>query len=167
VIPDGNIVFDHGFNIGSGGTLTINANNNPEGRVFVRDGGVSKSGQGSFIGNNMTMYLSEKVDSFQLTGGSGALTWIAPNTGDFDDLALWSDTAVLHNWAGQANVNLEGVFFTPLADVEYSGNGAQTQANAQFVANRLLATGNGSLTIAPTYGRAVKFPIEPESVLIR
>ncbi|MCH8333179.1 Coenzyme F420 hydrogenase/dehydrogenase, beta subunit C-terminal domain [Candidatus Sumerlaeota bacterium] len=83
---------------------------------------------------------------------------MAPEQGDFDDLALWGDSATTHLWAGQADLTLEGVFFTPLAQAEYAGTSGQNQIHAQFVAYRLHARGQGFLVVAPGLGRTVEFP---------
>ena len=101
-----------------------------------------------------------------MAGGSGILRWIAPNQGNFDDLALWGDSPTTHLWAGQAELTLEGAFFTPFATVEYAGTSGQNQVRAQFIANRLHARGNGSLTVAPALGRAIDFK-RSQSALIR
>ena len=103
----------------------------------------------------------------EMAGGAGTLTWVAPDQGDFDDLALWGDSATTHLWAGQADLTLEGVFFTPLAQAEYAGTAGQNQIRAQFVAYRLHARGQGLLAVAPGLGRTVEFPLPPESMLIR
>ena len=80
-----------------------------------------------------------------MAGGTGSLIWIAPDSGDFDDLALWSDSPLTHYWAGQANLIMKGVFFTPLATGEYSGTGGQNQTKAQWIADKLVARGQGIL----------------------
>jgi hypothetical protein len=168
----GNVIFDGGITITASGILAINATTSsptvPATYTPVEpEGKFSKAGDGSFIALNTTVYTSEQVESFSLQGGNGALRWIAPNQGDFDDLALWSDSSVVHSWAGQAELSLEGVFFTPLADVEYAGTAGQNQIAAQFVANRLHARGSGVLRVAPALGRSVEFPVQPTSTLIR
>ena len=65
-----------------------------------------------------------------------------------------------HNLAGQAYLDLEGVFFTPLATVEYSGNGVQHQIEAQFVTRKLRVRGQGVLIVRPSYESAVLIPAD-------
>jgi hypothetical protein len=175
----GNIIFDAGVNVESTGILAINAKSvtpnspaayspvNSQAWVFLRSGQFTKAGQASVVMLNTTAYVSEQVSTFALSGGTGTLIWVSPSQGDFDDLALWSDSPTPHNWAGQANLTLEGVFFTPLATVIYAGTAGQNQTNAQFISNRLHARGQGTLTVSPSYGRAIEFPVAPESTLIR
>ena len=102
----------------------------------------------------------------EMAGGNGKLAWVAPDQGSFDDLALRGDSPTTHLWAGQANLTLEGVFFTPFAQAEYAGTAGQNQVRAQFVAKSLHARGQGTLVVAPEAGRSVDFP-RAESALIR
>ena len=95
------------------------------------------------------------------------MTWIAPDSGDFDDLALWSDGTLPHFWAGQASLVMEGLFFSPLATADYSGTSGQNQTNAQWVADKLVARGQGTLVIAPSPNRGVIFGGTPPTELIR
>lgn len=165
-ITGGNVVFDGDVDIRASGILTIDNTAGPPGWAFLRDGEVKKAGQGTLAIVSTLLYAS-KTSKITMAGGSGGLTWIAPNSGPFDDLALWSDSPIDHKWAGQASLNMQGVFFTPWATAVYSGGAGQNQVNAQFVADKLEASGNGALVVAPAFGRAVEFPVEPQSVLIR
>jgi hypothetical protein len=115
--------------------------------------------------NNTFLYASKDAH-IEMAGGDGALTWVAPNQGDFDDLALWGDSPTTHLWAGQAALTLEGVFFTPFAQAEYAGTSGQNQVKAQFIAHSLHARGQGTLVVSPQYGRAVQFQLN-QSALIR
>lgn len=116
--------------------------------------------------NNATVYLS-KLAALDLAGASiGTLSWAAPNQGEFDDLALWSDSPDSQKFTGQAALTLEGTFFAPLAAVKYVGNGSQSQVRAQFIARSLRAGGNGALVVAPEFGQAVVFPGDPTSEII-
>jgi len=178
IFTGGNVVFDGDVSIQASGTLAVNTTApvptnpstyvaaTPEAWVFLRNGALKKAGQGSLYLHNTTLYVS-KTSTIGLTGGTGEVLWISPNQGDFDDLALWSDSPIRHKFAGQAVLTLEGIFFAPLATIEYTGNGSQKQVRAQFIAHRLHAGGNGALVIAPEFGRAVTFPTNPTTNLIR
>jgi len=172
VFQGGNVVFAGSVDIESSATLAINATPvtfapvGPEAWVFLRSGAFRKAGDAVLIMNN-TMLYATKSAHVKMAGGAGTLTWVAPDQGDFDDLALWGDSATTHLWAGQADLTLEGVFFTPLAQAEYAGTAGQNQIRAQFVAYRLHARGQGLLVVAPGLGRTVEFPLPPESMLIR
>ncbi len=164
----GNVVFDGKVSVGAGGHLSVqNTLANP-GYAFLRNGELSKAGQGSltFL---YTMVYASRTSSVKLVGGSGSLVWVAPDLEGykFDDLALWSDSPLSHSWAGQANLQMEGVFFSPRATAEYSGGAGQNTAKAQWIADRLVATGQGVLHVRPEFGRHVDFPVPPQTILIR
>ena len=172
IFQGGNVVFAGSVDIVSTGTLAINADAisldavDPEAWVFLRTGVLRKAGDATLIMNNTMLYAS-KTAHIEMAGGDGALTWVAPDQGDFDDLALWGESATTHLWAGQADLTLEGAFFTPLATAEYAGTAGQNQIRAQFVADRLHARGQGTLVVSPGLGRSVDFPLPPESMLLR
>ncbi len=179
IFDGGNVVFDGDVEIEASGTLAVNtvasiptdpstySASSAEAWVVLRDGELKKAGQGSLHLLNTTVYAS-KSSTVSLSGGSsGTLRWIAPDQGDFDDLALWSDSPQRVKLAGQALLTLEGTFFAPLAVIEYTGNGSQQQVRAQFIAKALSAGGNGALVVSPEFGRAVEFPVSPTTDLIR
>jgi hypothetical protein len=171
VFQGGNLVFDGPVDVTSQATLAVNAVPGTyaaagnETWVFIRSGRFGKAGDAELIFNNTFLYASENAH-IEMAGGDGALYWVAPDQGDFDDLALWGDSATTHLWAGQADLTLEGAFFTPFAQAEYAGTGGQNQTKAQFIAYRLHARGQGTLIVSPEVGRAVEFP-RRESSLIR
>lgn len=175
IFQGGDIVFDGDVSIESSGVLAINsrpcggfpyhsASNGAV--VYVRDGVVSKSGQGSLILYNTMAYFSES-SQLGMTGGTGTLVWTAPTHGDFEDLAMWSESDASNVLAGQANLELEGVFFAPWANLTYRGNGAQQQAEAQFIARSLSVSGQGVLIVQPSFSRSVLFPATLQTSLIR
>jgi Flp pilus assembly protein TadG len=171
VFQGGNVVFEGSVDVVSSAILAINATPgtytavDPETWVFLRSGRFSKAGDAVLIMNNTFLYASKSAH-IEMAGGNGALTWVAPDQGVFDDLALWGDSPTTHLWAGQADLTLEGAFFTPLAQAEYAGTSGQNQVRAQFIADSLHARGQGTLIVSPEHGRAVEFP-RAESALIR
>jgi hypothetical protein len=175
VFQGGDVVFDGDVSVESSGVLAINSrpcggfpyhSASDAAVVYLRDGVVSKSGQGSLILYDTTAYFSES-SLLSMTGGTGALIWTAPTTGDFEDLAMWSESADSNDLAGQASLELEGVFFAPWANITYRGNGAQQQAEAQFIARSLSVTGQGLLIVQPSFSRSVLFPATLQTSLIR
>ena len=180
----GNLVFDDTVGVKSSGTLAVNDANNAtynwiEGSnldvtesssdaafAFFRSGDLSKSGQGSITMTSTVIYLSSG-SAFDITGGSGLLDWSAPTVGPFEDLALWSDSSATNKFGGQTTLTMDGVFFAPLATMEYSGNGSQKQVGAQYIVNQLHVSGQGELVLAPADGRGVTFPMPWPTVLIR
>jgi hypothetical protein len=184
IFSGGNIVFDGDVRIGSSGVLDINSSNSnsvywpPDtvldtsessataAFIFFRDGTLTKGGQGSLILTNVMTYLSE-TSTVDMGGGSGAVRMLAPTEGPFKNLGMWSESTRDHNFAGQAALALEGVFFIPHATVNYQGNGAQIQVAAQFISRKLRVAGNGALTVTPRFDRLVSFPLNSAIVLIR
>jgi hypothetical protein len=163
---NGNVVFDGDVAVtSSDGHLDVNNSLGSPGWAFFRDGTLTKDGNASLTFDYTAVYMS-KTSGVAMSGGSGTLTWIAPNSGNFDDLALWSDSPTTHYWAGQAGLTMEGIFFTPLATGDYSGTSGQNQTNAQWIADRLVARGQGRLVIQPAEDRGIPLG-NPVTTLIR
>ena len=180
----GNIIFEGDVSLGAQGHLRINSENPTyygwtEGSplnfeqhsefasfVYFLDGTLAKAGGASLEMNDTMVYLSA-TSELKLSGGSGAMVWAAPREGPFANLALWSESALDHDFSGSATLVLEGIFFTPKARIIYTGNGGQATVEAQFVARAASAQGNGSLGLKPKWDRAIKHPPPGISELIR
>lgn len=112
-------------------------------------------------------------------GGQGSMDWTAPNIvpgkaaqADWDqleDLALWTETSAGNRIGGGGTMAVSGVFFLPNADpFSLSGNGTQSNgANAQFIARRLEANGQGTLFMKPNPYDVVTIPGLPTAGLVR
>ncbi len=170
IVTDGDLIIENGVSIQSSGTLSFNTPRLPDNPhvFYLRDGELGKAGQANLYLHQTTVYMSETA-SLDLSGGSGELIWTAPELDSykFDDLALWSEGSSVHDFSGQALLELEGVFFVPLGTVSYRGQGVQQQAAAQFIARKLSAGGKGLLIVSPEFDRAVRFPDALENQLIR
>jgi hypothetical protein len=165
---DGNVVFDGNVSVTSStGDLVIDNRGDGDGFAFFRNGVLTKDGQADLAFLDTFVYFT-KSSHVTMLGGTGSLRWIAPTAGNFRNLALWSDNgANNHLWAGQAVLDLEGIFFVPWATVEYAGESAQIQVSAQFIANRLWARGQGALVLKPEVDRSQPFDPPIVSVLVR
>ena len=168
-----NIVFEGSVNVGSSGVLCINVTTcadttSPyDGYIYFRRGDtVQGEAVGNFIKDSQAqlnlmrtmVYLDNGRISFG--AGSGALRWVAPSAGLFEDLALWSEASFQHDLGGQANLTIEGTFFTPYAfPFRYAGQGDQFQPRAQFITFRMELTGQGVLTMEPDPDRTNPFPL--------
>lgn len=172
-----NVVFKGHVSITSNGSgLVINNSLATPGRAFFRGQGPTSSGSkgtltkggGADVVFNYTSVYMAKATRVALSGnGAGKLVWLAPDTGPLDDLALWSESSLIQDWAGNAALKMEGVFFTPLATGQYTGNGGLAQVNAQWIADKLWLGGNGTLVVRPQYGRAVQPPGIPGTKIVR
>ena len=80
---------------------------------------------------------------------------------------MWSESGTSHGFAGQASLTLDGVFFAPVAEMRYSGNGIQQQVAAQFISETLAVSGRGQLIISPVFDRSILFPDVSYARLIR
>lgn len=163
-IQSGNVVFEGSVHVTSEtGSLQIGSPSGPEVYVAFRSGDLLKDAQAKLEMWKTALYIHNgRVD---LRGGDkgGTLTWIAPFEGDFEDLALWSESGYQptnpHVIEGQAGLNLEGVYFMPNALFRFAGQGLQVQTKAQFIAWRVRATGQGTLKMQPDPDRIVLIPI--------
>ena len=166
-LTGGNVVFEGAVVIEAQGALTINgtaADPLQPGldaiEVVLRNGALAKAGQATFAAHNAVVYVSPTSTITMAGGSNGTLIMTSPKSGNFAHLALWSDSTALHALAGQSYLDLEGVFFTPRATVEYSGNGVQLQVEAQFVTRKLKVRGQGVLIVRPSFESAVLIPAD-------
>jgi hypothetical protein len=163
----GDVIFQGNVHVKSDGKLEILNTSADPGWAFFRGGRFKKDGQASLIIEQTAVYLS-KLSWTEISGGNtGALRWIPPDNGNFKNLALWSDSPLTHFWSGQGVLEMVGVFFTPLATADYSGTSGQNQTDAQWIADKLVAHGQGKLTIQPLFDFPVKRDDTPRSTLIR
>ncbi len=156
---DGDVVFDGNVDLRSSGTLTINPSPTADHVVYVRnDGNLLKGAQSSIDMERVFVYLAG--GNLDLTGGDGGLTWIAPISGDFEDLALWAEADLQFQIGGQAGNTLTGTFFTPLSNpFTLTGQGGQFQTDAQFLTRRLEVKGQGEVKMQPDPTRQTLIPI--------
>jgi hypothetical protein len=166
VFRGGDLVFDGDIDLRSTGSLAINADTPGDSVVVVRAGGdLLKGAQSSIDMARTFVYLAD--GNVDLVGGVGGLVWSAPTGGNFEDLALWSESPVSHQIGGQAGNTLTGTFFTPLADpFSLTGQGGQFQTDAQFLSRRLEVKGLGEVRMKPDPDRQTLIPIR-EVRLIR
>lgn len=175
VFRDGDVIFEGDVVIEASGVLALNSKPaggfpyNPDSDAaiaYMRDGDLSKAGDGSLLLYNTMMYYSAS-SSITMSGGTGSLVWTGPQSGNFEALSMWSESSSTNQLAGQASLDLEGVFFAPWARIIYSGNGVQQQVAAQFISRTLSSAGQGLLVVRPNFDRAVLFPADPNTQLIR
>lgn len=162
----GDVVFDGTVDLRSSASLIVNPGPVDADRVvYVRSGDLMKGAQSSITLRRTMVLLEDGV--LDMVGGDGGLTWTAPETGFFEDLALWSESPDAHQIGGQAGNTLTGTFFTPLASpFSLTGQGGQFQTDAQFLTRRLEIKGQGEILMHPDPDRQTLIPIR-EVRLIR
>jgi hypothetical protein len=168
VFGPGDIVFEGQVRSLSGGSLSFNNGGAYNHIVYIRHGNFIKDAQSSISLEHVMVYLAGgRVD---FNGGDGGLTWTAPDLASgapvvtfedhFEDLALWSESSLLHHIGGQAGNTLEGTFFTPYANpFEISGQGSQFQTEAQFVTRKLELSGQAEVRMEPNPDRFTPIPL--------
>jgi hypothetical protein len=89
---------------------------------------------------------------------------------DFEDLVMWAGDPSATTWsiAGNGNMHISGIVFTPEADpFEIKGVGLDSASKAQFWVERLDVAGNGDLAMVPDPTRTQPIPPEEAVALIR
>lgn len=182
---NGNVVFKGAVTVSAGGTLTVNNNNTlplPSGCVsvlclttasteaayiYIANGDLAQRSGGSLDFRNTMVYLRNGVVGMNGGGGS-SINWVAPTKGPFKNLALWSENSGTFSYSGQAQLNLEGVYFTPNAQPTIlSGGTGNNQTKAQFFTWDLQVTGGGEVLMKPDPDRGIQIPFNSGVRLIR
>jgi hypothetical protein len=155
-----NIVFQGNLTLSSAGSLTI-GNASANSILYFRHGVFNKDAQASLLMYRTFVYVNPDSNNAYLTfgAGSGTLLWTAPIGGNFDALSLWSESTHQHEFGGQAQMTVEGVFFMPNANFVFTGQSGQDNTVAsQFIVDKLTLSGQGTLTLQPTVDRVVQNP---------
>lgn len=140
--------------------------------VYFRRGTFEKEAQSEITLNNTMVYINHTTASqgqsltcgsggqacMSIAAGTGEVIWTAPVEGPFKALALWSESSQKHLLGGQANLLVDGVFFTPESIFEFQGQGCQFSTRAQFISYRLTASGQGCFTLEPDPAKVVLVP---------
>jgi hypothetical protein len=146
-------------------------------QTFVYMGGTSPLNQSS---TGLTLWTApgagfrDGSGHTQLEVDCGATATADPNEDCMDSrfgrLAFWSEYAApstkAHMFAGQGNLNVVGVFFTPLAYFNFTGGGGYAGSAAQFWSDKLNVNGGANLGLSPY--KSFSLPISgPDVSLIR
>jgi Flp pilus assembly protein TadG len=141
--------------------------------VVLRDGaGLHKDAGSQIRLFDTSVFIPRTADlgtgqAMAMAGGNGALVWHAPREGPFDVLAMWSDAPSQHDLGGQATLEMEGVYFAPVARLTFRGTGGQDQVAAQLITERLTVSGGGTLKVVPDINRSLTWWSSPESTIVR
>jgi hypothetical protein len=111
-------------------------------------------------------------------GGGAAIDWTGPNSvdgpattadwQDLEDLAVWSETAGVHDVGGSGAMHMSGVFMVPNANAfKINGAAGQNVENSQYIVRKLWNPGNGQLTMRPDPTDVITFPILEGFELVR
>ena len=120
-------------------------------------------------------------NTFIGVSGSAGVDWTAPNEypgvisaalrtaawSNFEDLAVWSESAGDYKFGGGGGLRTVGVFMVPNASVQVGGGSSQTLTNAQFITRTFGVSGGGTLSLVTDPKNAVTIPPVLSPVLIR
>lgn len=166
----GKAVFAGDVAVKSDGTLRVGDGVAPS-MAYFRNGSFSKAGQATVDLPQVTVYLHNGGVDFS---GGGGLRWTGPSSGPLEGLALWSESHThQHGLSGGAVNDVYGVFYAPNAGYanntvfSLTGNGNQTQFQAQFITYRLNVSGNGALVMQAPPIITLPQPTQYETRLIR
>ncbi len=129
-------------------------------QTFVYMGGSSPMNQGS---TGFTLWTAPAAGAVNGSGhttlevlcGATGSTDANPDCLDsrFGRLAFWSEYAApstkAHQFAGQGNLNVVGIFFTPRAYFNFTGGGGYSGSAAQFWTDQLNVNGGANLGLSP------------------
>jgi hypothetical protein len=114
--------------------------------------------------------------------GQTTFDWTAPNEyagtiasadrpvawGNFEDLAMWSESAGLYKFSGGGGMNTVGVYMVPNGSpVNVGGGSSQSLTNAQYIARTFSVTGGGTLSLVTDPRNAVTIPAINGYLLVR
>lgn len=155
----GNVVFGGHLEVSGSATLSINEGSGSDRWVYIRSGGnFEKGAQASIVLDRVFMYIDD--GRLDLGAGDGRITWISPEDGNFEDLALWSESSLQHDLGGQAPIDIVGTFFTPGASpFRYTGQATQTMDQAQFITWRMDIKSQGTLFMTVDPERSTLIPL--------
>ncbi len=114
--------------------------------------------------------------------GQTMIDWTAPNqyTGaiptenrasawaNFEDLALWSESAGTYKFTGGGGMSTVGVYMVPNGmPVNVGGGSSQTLTNAQYIARTFSVSGGGTLSLSADPRNVVTIPAVSGYLLVR
>ena len=166
IFRGGDIVAAGPFNIGGNGSLNVNcdvptpsngcpANPASPSTLFIRSGGLTKSGNVDVTLRETFVYLAS--GALSLTG-TGTLDWTAPDdsTYAFDDLLIWNESSSDITMTGTVDTTLDGIFFAPNAALSLTGDTGSAGLGTQMFVKTAALTGNSSLTVTPRSDRMIQ-----------
>lgn len=163
----GTVVFAGGIDVRNGGCLAVHHDGcggvaplaPADNVVYLRSGNLVKAETGTVHLSRTVVHLSGNASSAgtgQLTMPANqtatvtGLTWTPPSvsSGDFEDLALWSESGAASMLGAQTSTVTNGLFFAPNATLTLSSrSGGPTTFGGQLVARRIAVDGTTPLRV--------------------
>lgn len=142
------------------------------GVYIMAGGGFYKAGQAAFVGDDVTIYVTENPTNPTGDGapkpidlqGSGVLDLSPPTSGPYQGITLWQDAAISDTFSIQGGVDLvSGVIYAPGAELAIGGNTSTNTGSVQIIVNKFRLSGNQSFELS--YGEFIVTGI-PEVALV-
>jgi hypothetical protein len=162
----GDIVSDNAISVSGNGALRINCDVTDSNTacpsdpttpttLFLRNGGLSKSGNVSFTLHETFAYLANGTVS--LTGDS-KLDWTAPEDPDspFNNLLMWTESNTAISMTGNSDTVFDGIMFAPNAALNLTGNSGSNALGSQMFVNTASLTGDSTLRMSPRDDRILQ-----------
>lgn len=142
-----------GIHVSGQATVTLQP-----GLYYLQGGGLSVTGQGSLVGNGVTIYYAPHGDDDGISiMGRGSVTLTSPTSGTYRGIAFFqdrtADTPI--RIAGNGSMSATGAVYAAAATIQIAGNGRmsvqgdlQHGISANLVAADLNVYGNGDFDLA-------------------
>jgi Flp pilus assembly protein TadG len=153
-------------------TMVLLGSNTVNGCVPPTDGAAPTSTPCTGTSGNSQVSVTGQTD----------VDWTAPNQyagaipaadrptawSNFEDLAMWSESAGLYKFSGGGGMSTVGVYMIPNGSpVNVGGGSSQSLTNAQYIARTFSVSGGGTLSLVTDPRNAVTIPAITGYVLVR
>lgn len=128
------------------------------GLYIIKDGGLTINASTTLTGSGVTFLLANSAD---LTVNGGAqLNLTAPTSGDFAGILFLGERSGpvnTHSFSGNAASQLDGIFYFPKDEFDFTGSSNETSNCVQFLSAKISISGNANLTVncPPSSGKVI------------
>jgi hypothetical protein len=137
--------------------------------TYVFKGGISVAGNGTLTGHGVTIYLAcsnyptacssgQSGASMSVTG-NGVVDLSAPSYGTYQGLTVFSDrnnTSTI-DFGGNGSTRFVGTSYQLAGTLNLHGNGSNSSMNARIIANKVVISGNS--TVSDSYTQSANYVV--------
>ena len=134
------VYFSSGLKIGAADeTINLGAG------TYVINGPLEITSNPTISGNDITFYLTGP-DAFLKITGTPNVSLQAPTSGEYSGILFASNSTATttNSFRGNAGMELEGAFYFPTHEIDFSGSTSATSTCIQLVSNTLTISGNNT-----------------------
>ena len=140
-------VYKGGISITSKAVVTLQP-----GIYYLDGGGLSVTGGGSLIGQEVMIYndSSSNSDKISVSGNpSATISLTPPSTGIYQGISIFQDrlSTTPIDVSGNGNFNIQGTFYAAKANLKITGNSDGNGIGSQYITYQLQLGGNADLAI--------------------